>query len=158
MLLNHRASLCTTNASDSVSSVLRRPCTTPEICPLFYASCPVSFDSKLSTLNSLCFKSFKIRSSTKTICNPFRMRSFETQDLKSFRMRSYKKTGRGEGPHPCREFSARLRALCVSALSVLFLSPPLTTRYSLLTSPIFCLRLIFLLSSAPNRENAYVSK
>jgi hypothetical protein len=44
-------------------------------------------------------KSFTIRSSTKRACNPCRMRSFKTQDLKPFRIRIYEKTG-GRGPIP----------------------------------------------------------
>jgi hypothetical protein len=40
---------------------------------------------------------FKIRISAKRACNPCRMRSFKTQDLKPFRMCSYEKTGRGGG-------------------------------------------------------------
>ena len=43
----------------------------------------------------LATKSSRIRSSAKHTHNPFRMRSFKTQDLKSFRIRIYKKTGGG---------------------------------------------------------------
>jgi hypothetical protein len=76
----------------------------------------------------------------------------------------------GGGPHPLPKFSARLctrrsprpgRGVGVypgllGALSFLFRFPPLTTHYSLLTSPIFCHITPFLLSSAPMRENANV--
>ncbi len=44
----------------------------------------------------LATKSSRIRSSAKHTHNPFRMRSFKTQDLKSFRIRIYKKRAVGE--------------------------------------------------------------
>jgi hypothetical protein len=97
---------------------------------------------------------FRIRTSAKHALNPFTIRTSKTQNLKSFRIRTHKKTGRGRVPvtitnSPRSAHSASLRY---------FFSSLSTTHYSLLTSPIFCLRLIFLLSSTPNRENAYVSK
>jgi hypothetical protein len=44
----------------------------------------------------LVAKSSSIRSSAKDTHNPFRIRSFKTQDLKSFRIRIYKKRAVGE--------------------------------------------------------------
>jgi hypothetical protein len=44
-------------------------------------------------LHSAAVNSNRIRSSAKRARNPFRMRSFKTQDLKPFRMCSSKKTG-----------------------------------------------------------------
>jgi hypothetical protein len=57
--------------------------------------------------------SFIIRTSEIRACNPCRIRTSKTQDLKSFRIRTYKK--RGRGGLVC---SARLRELCVSALKI----------------------------------------
>ncbi len=75
------------------------------------------------------------------------------------------------GVAPCPESSARLRARHLPrAARGVILSPSFpsthhslfSTHYSLfnslLTSPIFCHFTPFLLSSAPNRENAYVSQ
>jgi len=178
MILKRDSRHLTTNPSVSVPSasgawpdqvgILRKACTNPETHPIFSSSCSVPFASKLSTLNPLCVKSFKFRTSSKDIHNPFRIRTFKTQN--SFRLCSYKKNGRGEGPRgvpgatppgvppPLPESSAQLRELCVSALSFLLLFPLLTTHHCLLTSPIFCLQPSFLLSSPPQGENAHVCK
>jgi hypothetical protein len=98
---------------------------------------------------------FKIRTSAKDTRKPFRICTSKTRHLKSFRIRSYKKTGRGRAPVTVTS-SPRV-SVHSAPLRYLF-SFPLATHYSLLTSSILCLSLVFLLSSAPNRENANVSK
>ena len=40
-------------------------------------------------------KSFRIRTSIKSVCNSFKMNTSKTQHLKPFRMNTYEKTGRG---------------------------------------------------------------
>jgi hypothetical protein len=43
----------------------------------------------------LSANSFRIRTSAKCACNPFKMNTYKTKDLKSFRMNTYTKKGRG---------------------------------------------------------------
>jgi hypothetical protein len=76
-----------------------------------------------------------------------------------FRIRTYKKTGEGVPPKPTHSPRSSASPRYPSLFSVsLFFSILLTTQYSLLTLPIFCLSLVFLLSSPPNTENANVSE
>jgi hypothetical protein len=59
-------------------------------------------------------KSLRIRTSAKRACNPCRMRSFKTQDLKPFRMCSCGKTEVGEGPYPKSSVAPHPALLCVA--------------------------------------------
>jgi len=78
-----------------------------------------SAQSKFLSHPHLSPNSFVIRTSEIRPCNPCRIRTSKTQDLKSFRIRTYKKTGEGALSLVC---SARPRELRVSALSFLFIS------------------------------------
>jgi hypothetical protein len=79
----------------------------PNFCALcvsaFNSPDPCLFNFRLLTLNHLSpspGNSFTIRTSAKPACNPCRMRSFKTQDLKPFRMCSSKKNRGGGGADP----------------------------------------------------------
>jgi len=98
----------------------------------------IFFFRNLTTHYSLLStNSFTIRTSPKRACNPCRMRSFKTQDLKPFRMCSYEKTGRG-ATHLNHSSPRRLRVLCVSALSFSFSFGGFTLSCRLLTSCPIC--------------------
>jgi len=57
-----------------------------------------SFQARPSAPTRRVLNSFRIRTSIKSVPNPFGIRTSNLKDLKSFRIRTYEKTGEGGGP------------------------------------------------------------